>query len=712
MNEEEQTSFSEKNIGDIASLDAAKVALRWTMERHHSLEEENKKLHEDIEKLKETSHESDARLDTLRKTLEGRAKKLEEEELFYTKLSGTLKLLCEGKIDVQTLIEKQLELEALQKRLSEEHQKRLLDLEHMQQQVTDRWHQRLLELESTYAQRLNRARQNFEALRQSQESSNVNHLKTLEGFYKEKEKRLEETKTRLQNEWQQKQLAMEAEFAQKHASLEKEFESLKTRLMQEHRENSEMLRREHAQREAGLKQAWEADMVRLNNHAAQLESKMLDSLKENESLKEAGAQSKNEAQKAFLNKVAAYEAQYKEKMAKVEERQGRLDSRAKELEAQYLERQQTMQHAYGELRNEFDEKIKTLEAAALQKEKETAQKYENEKKLLDNELQAALQSANDLTGQLHQLEEEALQRALRKDAQWTKTLQELRSEMEKIRQDFMRQLAAKDEQRAKLELDLEHNRESLAQTILQMKQEFAGQINKEREIWTGNGSAKEEEQGQKTAALQKAHQETKIQMLQAFEQERLKTQQEFKERLRAIETDHQNDKERWFTEIKKLKDHAGGLRQENERLTEALGAQQTQYREEMFKRSRAIEESYKKRLDEVEGKALALTEGLKAREQGLELERERLYEDLDKRRAELDELEHVLMKRLEDLEGNKQDLERQWRHREEELRQRDQRWHQHRSRLETLYTEKSAQIEDLKEELIKEIQVYKNGKET
>ncbi|MEK6543214.1 MAG: hypothetical protein AABZ44_02100 [Elusimicrobiota bacterium] len=681
MSDSEAQPLSEQNLGEIASLDAARVALRWTMERHRNLEEDNRKLKDEIENLKLNRQESESRVETLRKTLESRAKRLEEEEMFYGKLSGTLKLLCEGKVDVNTLIEKQLELEQLQKRLSEEHQKRLLDLEHMQQQVTDRWHQRLLELETNYTQRLNRVRQNFENMRLSQEAANRHHTDSLENFYKEKEQRLEEAKTKSKEDIHKKELELESQWSAKKMVLDAEFRSLKTTLFDQAAQET-----------------------------AQLQVKLAQLMKDNEHWQEAAAHAKVQAHQEFLSKVADYETKLKERAAKIEEREEYLEIHAKELEEDYLKRRRQTEDAHETLKQRFNDRIAGLESASKTKETELIQKWTEDKKLLEGELSAAIQSAADLTGQIHSLQENLLQSSFRKDAEWGKVVESLKIELERTKAQASKQLEEKDSRIGGLQKDSQEANTKRGQEELLMQEEFSNQIRFQQEVFRKKISELEAQFAKKKSDLESEHQRLKTQLLNDANEQRLDIQTQFEQRQKSLETAHSAEIERVKQEAAHAENIVRSLRAEISRLGQALSAAQAQYREDLLKRTRDIEEGYKQRLDELERRESALTANLRSQERALEIERERLYGDLDKRRSELDEMERVLMKRIEDIETQKQDFERQWSRREEELRTRDKRWHDHRHRLETTYSEKSSQIEDLKEELVKQIQTYSKGK--
>ena len=70
-------------FGDIETLDAAKVALRWTQERLGALEADNRELLSKLEAVSAVQSAKEKEIDSMKKTLEGRSRQLQEQGAFF-----------------------------------------------------------------------------------------------------------------------------------------------------------------------------------------------------------------------------------------------------------------------------------------------------------------------------------------------------------------------------------------------------------------------------------------------------------------------------------------------------------------------------------------------------------------------------------------------------------------------------------------------------
>ncbi|MEK7287098.1 MAG: hypothetical protein AAB091_00870 [Elusimicrobiota bacterium] len=611
MAEESSSSFSGADIGQITSLEAAQVALRWLSEKQSSLDGENRELRSKFEAVTAVQEEKQKQLEVLSHALQERGSRLQEQEVFFKKLGATYQILSEGKLDISLIVQKQLELDTLQKRLIEEHQHRLVDLERSQQQIQERWHERLLELESQYAERLNGARRQFESLRRAQDGAGQEQIKKMEEHFKDNEARLAQEKERLTQESSQKKLEMEAALAQKESANEQEFETLKTRLCHDVEAERAAMAKQSDERQKIMAATWTQEKTRLEEDLRRHQALAAQRQEQLRASEETTAKLQSSYHDEVVSKIAAYEETYRRRLEEIE-------ARERDMATRYLARQQELETALNLRQRTLDEQATTLKSRTHENEQELRANFDREKALLDEELRAALETSQGLTRQIHELEEARLQEAMRLEAERANLAEELRRE-----------------------------------------KETAETVRRDREAIRQNYQTRVEAATQELAAAKMAYQ--------------------------RLESSHKE-------------------------LESKMAQWKAEQDQEVMKKSGGLETEHRARIEQIDRESARREGEFAQRDKALAAEHERLYQDIEKRRLELDELEHVLIKRLEDLEASKQSKEREWHEREEELRRRDQQWSQHRSRLERIYHEKAATLEEMKHELLKEIDTYKNAK--
>ncbi|MBI4369341.1 MAG: hypothetical protein HY547_03820 [Elusimicrobia bacterium] len=654
-------------FGDINNLEAAKVALQWTQEKLNSLSNENKELQSKMDAVSSIQKSREQELEALRRTLEERAHHLEDQGVFFEKINATFKMMSEGKMDVNILIQKQLELETLQKRLIEEHQKRLIDLERSQKQIQDRWHERLLELETQYAQRLSLARQNFESLRENQELNNLNHRQSLDEYYKEKAQKIEATREQWRTEHEQDALTLEAVQAQRRAALEQEFERLKTDLYKQLDHERRAYVKGSEEREKILEQSHMAQLAKFEETISKLTMErnvVLERLKESQ---EAMAGIKARYHEEVVQKINEQEKDYKERLSA-------LAHKEHSLESLYGQRHQELDQSAVDLKRQTEERLHQTQSQAQQMERLLRDNFDRQKTLLDKELSAAIESAQALTRQLHEQEEKYLQESMLKEAQWSKQIQSLKEEKDRAEQESK-------------------------ERVRSLQEEFHQKLQAQQETLEHRSLTLEAQFNEKSLRSEQEYQTLKTKLIAESEDLRASLIVQYEGRLQNLKKDlaHSIEERR-------------ALELEMERAEENQMRIHADQQQEIMKKLSTLEVEHKNRLIELERASSQKDAEMKERERRLEAQREEMLQSFEKRRQELDDLERVLLKRLEDLEIAKQEKEKEWHLREEELRQRDQQWRRHRSQLESIYAQKSAKLEDVKEELLKEIQVYKGVK--
>ncbi|MBI5243722.1 MAG: hypothetical protein HY922_08580 [Elusimicrobia bacterium] len=109
---------------------------------------------------------------------------------------------------------------------------------------------------------------------------------------------------------------------------------------------------------------------------------------------------------------------------------------------------------------------------------------------------------------------------------------------------------------------------------------------------------------------------------------------------------------------------------------------------------------------EFEKKARGLEDECSRLKCELDVQRKLFGESLGRRREELSQLEHVLVRRFSELDEVESAREAAWRAHEESLRQRNKDWHGRMFEAQEASLEKSTQIEALKQELLETIHSY------
>ncbi len=168
-----------QDIESIQSLDTARLALRWALEKIQSLEKDHSGLAEKFNALERAREKAQENLISLQKTIGLKNAESTQRELYYAKLEEYLSLKLDGKLDVALLAKKELEVSQLQEMLS----------------------QKQLHLEKDYASRREILERDFQ------------RLKT------EMEDELRESRRRTEASVEARRTAIEEEFASKNAEL-------------------------------------------------------------------------------------------------------------------------------------------------------------------------------------------------------------------------------------------------------------------------------------------------------------------------------------------------------------------------------------------------------------------------------------------------------------------------------------------------------------
>ncbi len=108
-----------QDIESIQSLDTARLALRWALEKIQSIEKDKARFAEEFNAEQRARENAQENLLSLQKTIGLKNAEATQRELYYAKLEEYLSLKLDGKLDVALLAKKELEVSQLQEMLSQ-----------------------------------------------------------------------------------------------------------------------------------------------------------------------------------------------------------------------------------------------------------------------------------------------------------------------------------------------------------------------------------------------------------------------------------------------------------------------------------------------------------------------------------------------------------------------------------------------------------------
>ncbi|MBI3550150.1 MAG: hypothetical protein HY078_14020 [Elusimicrobia bacterium] len=226
----------ERVLETASSLDSARLTLRWALERVRHLERSQAETLELLRHTQQARDQAAQALDAAKQSLDKRGADVARKESFVNELERMLKSVFNGQINVQELVEQRQELDRLKADIEADARRLVHNAEERHKRDLDEYAKRIAAMEASHAQALSEAQSRYDAqlrdvARQRQEESILQS---------EKESRFREDLTeQLQkqgDQYHQKLVLMQYEYAAKREELHKEFERLKTRLFEEARQ--------------------------------------------------------------------------------------------------------------------------------------------------------------------------------------------------------------------------------------------------------------------------------------------------------------------------------------------------------------------------------------------------------------------------------------------------------------------------------------------
>lgn len=155
------------DIESIQSLDTARLALRWALEKIQSLEKDKNGLAEKLDSEERGRIKAQQNSIELQKTLGLRTAESSQRELYYAKLEEYLSLKLDGKLDCAALAKKEIEVSQLQEMLSQKQSHLEKDFLSRKDALERDYHRLKSELEAETREKIRRSEASVEAKRAS-----------------------------------------------------------------------------------------------------------------------------------------------------------------------------------------------------------------------------------------------------------------------------------------------------------------------------------------------------------------------------------------------------------------------------------------------------------------------------------------------------------------------------------------------------------------
>jgi hypothetical protein len=202
-----------QDIESIQSLDTARLALRWALEKIQSLEKDKAGLSEKAEAAERQREKTQENLISLQKTIGLKNAESTQRELYYAKLEEYLSLKLEGKLDVALLAKKELEVSQLQEMLSQKQAHLEKDFAARKEALERDFNLLRSELESETREKMRRSEATLEARRTALEEeffSKNAQLSDRKAQIEAELKHLEERKAHFENYYKEERAHLQA----------------------------------------------------------------------------------------------------------------------------------------------------------------------------------------------------------------------------------------------------------------------------------------------------------------------------------------------------------------------------------------------------------------------------------------------------------------------------------------------------------------------
>ncbi len=266
----EQPDNTESLLDNIASLDTARMTLRWALERIRGLERAYAEVQELLQKSYEGRQKAEGDLGAYKKSVEERHQKLAEKERFVSDMQRVLNDLFKGEVDVAEFVRRKTALEEERAQLEAKTRRRLEDAETAHKSEVSENSKRLADMEGVYSGALAEAQRRFHAELGRLELEHAAALKGERERYDQYRGETHRENARTAEEYQRGLLVLEHEYAGKRREMTEDLDRLKARLAEESKV-SDAVRAAEAVRAADR---WGAERAALEARLAERETRL------------------------------------------------------------------------------------------------------------------------------------------------------------------------------------------------------------------------------------------------------------------------------------------------------------------------------------------------------------------------------------------------------------------------------------------------------
>ena len=202
-----------QDIESIQSLDTARLALRWALEKIQSLEKDKAGLSDKAEAAERSREKTQENLISLQKTIGIKNAESTQRELYYAKLEEYLSLKLEGKLDASLLAKKELEVSQLQEMLSQKQTHLDKDFAARKEALERDFNRLRSDLESETREKMRRSEATLEARHAAMEeefSSKNAQLADRKAQIEAESKNLEERKAHFESYYKEERAHLQA----------------------------------------------------------------------------------------------------------------------------------------------------------------------------------------------------------------------------------------------------------------------------------------------------------------------------------------------------------------------------------------------------------------------------------------------------------------------------------------------------------------------
>ncbi|TPW20034.1 MAG: hypothetical protein FD126_2096, partial [Elusimicrobia bacterium] len=257
-------------LENVASLDTARMTLRWALERIRGLERTHTETQELLQRSFESRQASEGALADFKKSFEDRGRKLAEKERFVGDMQKILNDLFKGDVDVTEFVKRRQALDEERATLESRVRRRLEEAEAAQKREVEENAKRLADMEGVYSASLGEAQRRFHAEVERLERDQSAALKAERERFDQFRAESHVEGARAADEYQRRILIFEHEYAAKRREMTEDLDRLKARLGTEVQASVAAAQAEGSRAAA----RWDAERAQIESRLAERENRL------------------------------------------------------------------------------------------------------------------------------------------------------------------------------------------------------------------------------------------------------------------------------------------------------------------------------------------------------------------------------------------------------------------------------------------------------